>query len=63
MSQEDVLFKEIQTFEDQMQNMVDAILAQYESFMRNERNVKTLLENIGEIPSIKRPDNEHKTDA
>ena len=63
MSHDPDLMKEILAFEDQMQNLVDSVLVQYESFMRSEDNVKKLLENIGEIPSIKRTGNEHKTDA
>lgn len=63
-SSEDVnLLSAIQLFEKQMQDLVDGTIAHYESMMRDESKAKTLLEYVGEIPIIKRPSNEHKTDA
>ncbi len=57
------LIKEIQDFEKTMQDLVDAVITQYESFMRTEDNVKGLLKSVGEIPITERAKNEHKTDT
>jgi len=54
---------EIIKFQDKVQRMLDNACAYHESMMRDEESLKHLLERIGEIPSIKRPDNEHKADA
>ena len=57
------LLASIKAFESQMQDLVDGTIAHYESMMRDESKVKTLIEYVGEIPIIKRPSNEHKTDT
>jgi hypothetical protein len=57
------LLTAIKAFECQMQELVDGTIAHYESMIRDESKVKSLLEYVGEIPIIKRPSNEHKTDT
>jgi hypothetical protein len=57
------LEREIIIFQDKIQRMIDNAVTFHESMMRDEAALKQLLERIGEIPSIKRPDNEHKADS
>lgn len=57
------LEREILIFQDKIQRMIDNSVSFHESMMRDESALKQLLERIGEIPSIKRPDNEHKADT
>lgn len=57
------LEKEVLVFQDKIQRMVDNAAIYHESMMRDEQALKILLELIGEIPNIKRPDNEHKADT
>lgn len=49
---------EIINFENKMKNMISNIVQQYESYMRNETNVKTLMQHVGEIPNIASKNNE-----
>lgn len=57
------LEKEILDFQDKIQRMLDNVGVYHESLMRDEESLKRLLERIGEIPNIKRPNNEHETDT
>jgi len=57
------LEREIIIFQDKIQKMIDNVALYHESMMRDENALKTLLERIGEIPNIKRPNNEHKADS
>jgi len=57
------LEREVLIFQDKIQRMLDNASVFHQSMMRDESALKVLLERIGEIPSIKRPDNEHKADA
>jgi len=57
------LEKEVIIFQDKVQKMLDNSIIFYESMMRDEQALKKLLDHIGEIPNIQRPDNEHKADT
>lgn len=57
------LEREVLIFQDKIQRMIDNAADFHESMMRDEQALNALLELIGEIPSIKRPDNEHKADT
>lgn len=57
------LDKEIIEFHEKLQLSVRNSITLYRSMLRDETALKRLLDRIGEIPSIQRPDNEHKADT
>jgi len=54
---------EIINFENKMQTMINNIVEQYESYMRNEENVKRLMKHVGDIPNISGKANEHTSNS
>jgi hypothetical protein len=62
-NEDEILAKDILEMSRKMQNVVNTAIDCYKSLLLDEDSVKILLERIGEIPSIERPANEHKTDT